>query len=120
MKTSERGTWQSPMPLKKTSSVNGYDIWPAFRLEEGLIHAGYRSLADRLLEHSTITIDGYNGISWNRLEAEIMAVAAERGLKVRWIPVAQFLKPEDVIREMTAPGQAGMTPVWQAMRTPAG
>ncbi|MHC1732607.1 MAG: class I mannose-6-phosphate isomerase [Bacteroidales bacterium] len=112
MKTSERGTWQSPMPLRKPSSAIGYDIWPAFKLEEGLIHAGYRSLADRLLQHRTITIDGYNGIFWNRLEDEIMAVAAERGLKVRWIPVAQFLKPEDVIREMTAPWAGGDDPLF--------
>jgi mannose-6-phosphate isomerase class I len=100
------------MPLRKPSSADGYDIWPSFRLEEGLIHAGYRSLAERLLEHSIITIDGYNGIFWNRLEVEIMAVAAERGLKVRWIPVSQFLKPEHVIRGMTAPWAGGDDPLF--------
>jgi len=113
MKTSKRGTWQSPTPLRKPSSAAiGYDIWPAFKLEEGLIHSGYRSLADKLLVNGTITIDGYNGIHWNRLEDEIMAVAEERGLRVRWFHVSQFLKPEEDIRDMTAPWAGGDDPLF--------
>lgn len=112
MKTSERGNWQSPMPLRRPSSAGGYDIWPAIKLEEGLIHEGYRSLADRLLVHGTIIIDGYNGIHWNRLEDEIMAVAKEKGFEVRWVPVSQFLKPEEDIMDMTATWAGGDDPLF--------
>jgi len=112
MNKQERSKWQSPLPLRKPPKGDGYDIWPAYRLGEGLIRAGYRSLAERILEHSTVIFDGYTGVFWNRFRDEFMAVAAERGLRVRWIQTDQFLKPEKVIREMTAPWSGGDDPLF--------
>lgn len=112
MKKQERGKWQMPMPLRKPSQADGYDIWPAFRLGEGLIHAGYRSLAERILSHSTVIFDGYTGVFWSRLEDEIMAAASEKGIRVKWIQTERFLKPENVIREMTAPWSGGDDPLF--------
>lgn len=112
MMKNERGKWQSTLPLRKPSPGDGYDIWPSFRLEEGRIHEGYRSLAEKLLGHSTVTFDGYNGVFWDRLGKEIMAVAAEKGIRVKWIQTGQFLKPEKVIREMTASWSGGDDPLF--------
>jgi mannose-6-phosphate isomerase class I len=112
MKKYERGKWQLPMPLRKPSPAEGYDIYPAFRLGDGLIHTGYRSLAERILSHSTVIFDGYIGVFWNRFENEIMSVAAEKGIRVRWIQTALFFKPEKVIREMTAPWSGGNDPLF--------
>ncbi len=112
MKKHERGKWQQPMPLRKPSPDEGYDIWPAFRLGEGLIHAGYRSMAERLLEHSVVIFDGYTGVSWNRFKDEFMTVAGENGIRVRWIQTDHFLKPEKVIMEMTSPWSGGDDPLF--------
>jgi mannose-6-phosphate isomerase class I len=112
MMKSERGKWQSPLPLRKPSPVTGYDIYPAFRLDEGMIHEGYRSLAERMLEHKVITFEGCTGILWDRFEEEVMKVSSERGNKVRWISTELFLKPEHVIMEMTAPWSGGDDPLF--------
>ncbi|MRR22846.1 hypothetical protein EG830_07685, partial [bacterium] len=112
MKKYERGKWQQPVPLRKPSPADGYDIWPAFRLDEGLIHAGYRSLAERMLTQAAVTFDGYAGVSWNRFKDELMTVAGEKGIRVRWIQTDHFLKHEKVIIEMTAPWSGGDDPLF--------
>ena len=112
MKKHERGKWQSPLPLTKPPAGDGYDILPAFRLGDGMIHAGYRSLAERILEHGTVIIDGYTGIFWNRFRDEILTVAGEKGLRVRWIQAEQFLRSEEVILDMTAPWSGGDDPLF--------
>ena len=112
MKKSERGKWQSPMPLRKPPGGDGYDIWPAFSIADGMISPGYRSLSERLLEQKVIIIDCYNGVYQDRFEQEIRAAAAEKGYKVRWVQTDQFLKHEDVIIEMTAPWSGGDDPLF--------
>lgn len=112
MRKNERGKWQLPMPLRKPPQAEGYEIYPVFRLEEGLINAGSRSLAEKLLEHHTIKFDGYSGVLWDRLEEDIMTVAAERGTKVKWLHTGQFLKPEKAIREMTSAWSGGDDPLF--------
>jgi mannose-6-phosphate isomerase class I len=112
MNKHKRGKWQSPLPRSKPPKADGYDIWPAFRLGDELIHTGYHSLAERILCHNVVIFDGYAGVCWNRFEDEIMAVAAEKGIRVRWIQADQFLKSEECITEMTAPWSGGDDPLF--------
>jgi len=112
MKETEHDTRLNPLPLRKLAGNSGYDIYPSFSLQAGLIGEGYRSLAERLLNHRILVIDGYNGVFWDRLRDEICAVASEKGYTVQWIDTGQFLKPERVIREMTSDSAGGEDPLF--------
>lgn len=102
----------NPLPLRKPEMNGGYDIYPSFRLQEGLIATGYGPLADKLLKHRILVIDGYNGVCWDRLRDEICAVATEKGKTVQWIHTGQFLKSEEAIRELTSGSSGGRDPLF--------
>ncbi len=112
MTLKKRGKWQSPLPLRKTTTGNGYDICPSFMIEEGLIHDGFRSLAARMLQEGVIVFDGYNGVFWNLFEKAISAIAEEKSIKVDWIHTGRFLKPVEAIMEMTSPWSGGDDPLF--------
>jgi len=108
----ERGKWQSPLPRRKPPKGDGYDIYPSFRLGDGLIHAGYHTLAEMILCNNSVIFDGYTGVFWGRFEDEIMAVAEKKGIRVKWIQTDRFLKPDKAVREMTAPWSGGDDPLF--------
>lgn len=112
MTIKKRGSWQSPLPLRKTNMGPGYDICPSFVIEEGLIHDGFRSLAERMLKERVIVFDGYNGVFWNLFEEAINDVTTERNLRVEWIDAGSFLKPEEEILEMTLSWSGGDDPLF--------
>jgi len=112
MNKTENDIRLNPLPLRKSARHDGYDIYPSFLLQEGLIGEGYISLADRVLKHRILVIDGYNGVYWDRFRDEICAIASEKGNTVQWIDTGQFFKPERVIREMTSDSSGGEDPLF--------
>lgn len=112
MTPGKRPHWQAPLPLRKEAEGGGYDIYPSFMLEEKLIHSGFRSLAERLLQEKVVIFDGYNGVFRDRIRDAVSAIAAERSIKVEWIDTGRFLKPEPVILEMTALWAGGDDPLF--------
>lgn len=112
MTEKKRGSWQSPLPLRKTTRGSGYDIFPSFILEDGRINEGFRSLAERLLKERIIIFDGYNGVFWDLFQEAINSIAAERRLNVEWIHTGRFLKSEAEILDMTSPWSGGDDPLF--------
>ena len=64
MKEIRQESGQFPLPLKKPTGGEGYDIYPSFNVGEGNIFAGFASLVHSIISHRTAIIDGYTGIYW--------------------------------------------------------
>jgi len=94
---------QYPLPVRKPPAGGGYDIYPSFNIGDGKIHAGFASLVPLIIETGTVIIDGYAGILWGLLEQQIINELNNEGISVRFINASEYLKPEQEIREMTAP-----------------
>jgi len=94
---------QYPLPVRKPPAGDGYDIYPSFNIGDGKIHAGFASLVPLIIETGTVIIDGYAGILWGLLEQQIINELNNEGISVRFINASEYLKPEQEIREMTAP-----------------
>ena len=103
---------QFPLPLRKPSGGEGYDIYPSFDAGDGKIFSGFASLVPYILSHRTIIIDGYAGICWDLLQRQIMHLLSETGIKIRSIFTPEFFMPEKEIEEMTSPFSGGSDPLF--------
>jgi len=103
---------QYPLPLRKPSGGEGYDIYPSFDAGDGKIFSGFASLVPYILSHRTIIIDGYAGICWDLLHRQIMIVLSETGITTRSIFTPEFLKPGQEIEVMTSPFSGGSDPLF--------
>src|SRR5690606_33532611 len=62
-----RKTAQYLAPTKAAASPKGaYDIYPAFSIASGQIHAGAAQLADWIAGQPQVVIEGYTGVFWDR------------------------------------------------------
>jgi len=103
---------QYPLPLRKPPEGDGYDIYPAFNLGEGKIHAGFASLVPLIIEKGTVIIDGYTGIFWELLCQQIIDAVSVTGIRVRCIFTNEYLKSEMEIGELTSPFTGGNDPLF--------
>jgi mannose-6-phosphate isomerase class I len=94
------------------SQTNSYNIYPTCPLGKGFIHHGYESLAVWIAEQSTVIIDGYVGVLWNELQANLTQHFDNKGLTVNWTLTADYLKPKSVIEEMIKPFLGSYEAVW--------
>lgn len=73
------------MPWRKTSQqllpnqlklykIDGYTIYPFFKLNNGPIYKGYSSLASYIKDFKNVIINGYQGVFW---EDQIAAMTEE-------------------------------------------
>jgi mannose-6-phosphate isomerase class I len=123
-KTSNDLELDEGMPFRKTgqflmpNSVNslpeqdGYNIYPVFNIGNGLIHNNYRSLADWIISHKNVIIDGYAGVFWDIVKDELTKCFERSKLKVGWTNAAGFLKKEAKIDELIAPFLGADDSVW--------
>jgi hypothetical protein len=108
LKKEYRNTKQYLLPDNKPAVVEGkYDIYPAFRLDKGLISEGFESLAILLIKHKNVTIDGYGGVLFDDFREKLEAVLKKTGTKCSWINSSDCLKSPREINEMIAPFTGG-------------
>ncbi|GHT52405.1 hypothetical protein AGMMS49982_12560 [Bacteroidia bacterium] len=99
-----RKTEQYLAPPKAAATAPGhYDIYPAFPLGSGKIHAGIAHLSQWLAGQKTVVLDGYMGVFWNHLVEQIGAELHRQGKKVRWQHVETALLASEKIEKMIAP-----------------
>jgi len=108
-----RKTTQEPAPAHHSPTPPGhYDIYPAFPLAPGLIEVGYAALAKCIEGYRRVIIDGYGGVLWSNLRAQLDAALQARGVNASWIPVDAALRSEQQIAEMVQPFLGGEDPLF--------
>lgn len=113
-----RKTKQEIMPVTvQDNHRNGYDIYPAHTLGSEKIYEGYTSLATWIVEQKTVVIDGYVGLFWNRIVADLNAALEKQGVKANWCFMHDFLKPEAEIDQLVNPFLGEKDSVWGTKTT---
>jgi mannose-6-phosphate isomerase class I len=109
-----RKTAQYLMPgsINGLSKQSGYNIYPVFNMGDGLIYNDYGSLAEWIVNHKNIVIDGYVGVFWDIVKDALARCFEKLNLSVRWINAADYLKSEDVIEELVGPFLGAEDSVW--------
>ncbi|GHT66535.1 hypothetical protein FACS189452_02600 [Bacteroidia bacterium] len=99
-----RKTQQFLAPAKAMPTAKGqYDIYPAFPVGSGKIKQGAETLAAWIAEQKTVSIDGYAGVFWDKLVADLSNTDALREKKVRWFCTDAAMKSPEEIGKMIAP-----------------
>lgn len=107
-----RETTQYELPLLKTNSVNGYDIYPTHKIADNLINIGYDSLAEELKGHKCIKIDGYVGVIFEEIKKKLTASFKKNNVNHLWVNVEKALQEERAIDNMISPFLGGNDPVF--------
>lgn len=114
-KANQRKSTQFLMPLRipgTETNTQSYNIYPTCPLGSGLIHHGYEALAVWIAKQKTVIIEGYVGVFWNDVQANLTQHLNDQGLKVNWILTAEYLKPKSAIEEMIKPFMGSYESVW--------
>ncbi len=108
-----RKTAQPLLPKHHQPTTPGeYDIYPAFALADGKVEHGFLALASHLLGHSQIVIDGYVGVLWESLQAQLDQALQSQGVHAEWIQVAKALRPTREIDTLIEPFLGGNDPIF--------
>ncbi|MEE4176278.1 MAG: hypothetical protein V2I46_02090, partial [Bacteroides sp.] len=106
------------MPAGKPAVKPGmYDIYPAHRLDEGLIFTGFESLAREIAKYPIVIIDGYQGVFFEEIRALLQKCFRDMGLSVNWISASLAQKPENEIDPMIMPFLGGDDPLFGTRTT---
>jgi mannose-6-phosphate isomerase class I len=102
-----------PQQVQKGEAANsGYNMYPYHSLGAGKIFSGYAALAQWMLQHPVVVIDGYGGIFWKEVKQNLQAEFKATGVKAHWIDVSTCMKTEEAIDEMVAPFMGAADSVW--------
>jgi mannose-6-phosphate isomerase class I len=108
-----RRTSQYLLPLEKPSPEKGiYDIYPAHRIADGQISAGFESLAAELAKHRAVMIDGFSGVFFADFRENLDSALREKGLNPYWITTESFLKDRKETALLTEPFAGGDDPLF--------
>lgn len=114
----QRKTSQILLPVEKHETAAGrYDIYPAFKLENGSISEGYGSLAKRISNAKNVIIDGYIGIFFDEFKRELDKELYSLGIKPIWFDVQAARKSEEEIEAMVEPFLGGDDPIFGTRAT---
>jgi mannose-6-phosphate isomerase class I len=111
-----RKSTQFLMPAKLSNAGNAnngiYNIYPCLSVGDKEIHNGYQSLTEWIISQKTVIIDGYAGIYWKKIQAELQQNISACDLTVNWIEADCYLKPTAVIEELVIPFLGAEDAVW--------
>ncbi len=107
-----RKTEQYLMPSALTPAAEKeYNIYPTFPAA-GEIRTGYDALAQIVMQHPIVAIDGYVGVFFNEVAHEIEKRIVSTGKKVVWYHTAEALRPSTEIDELIEPFLGGNDPLF--------
>ncbi|HDR50956.1 MAG TPA: hypothetical protein ENN90_04950, partial [Mariniphaga anaerophila] len=108
-----RNSSQFLMPAVKQKTQKGkYDIYPTHVLEDGKIYKGFESLANELIQHRTILMDGFIGVFFEDFRKNLQKYFDQKKLNVHWVDTSTALKSEAEIEKMIAPFLGGNDPLF--------
>jgi len=93
-------------------ATDQYDIYPYHGLGGNKIYRGYGSLAKWMVEQKTVVIDGYVGVFWNHVQAQLQSIFDKENVSVNWVLMTNLLKPSAAIEEMVQPFLGAQDAVW--------
>jgi mannose-6-phosphate isomerase class I len=108
-----RKTGQYLLPEMKPFHAEGsYNIYPSFKINDNQIFEGFESLAEVVLKHNIVVIDGYVGVFYDRFREKLDMCFKDRNIKISWKNTSDFLKHPDIIEKMVSPFTGGNDPVF--------
>ena len=109
----KRNTTQFLLPAKKDKSIDcTYDIIPVHEVVNGKISNGYKALADKLVDHKIIILDGYIGVDWEEVISSLVDEFKKSNRSLSTYDIKKCLKPEAEIRAMVNPFLGGEDPIF--------
>ncbi|MET3879956.1 class I mannose-6-phosphate isomerase [Chitinophaga sp. OAE865] len=108
-----RDSAQPLLPEHAAAPLPGtYNRYPAHPLGNGKIQTGYTSLANWIVQHPVVVIDGYAGIFWEKIYTSLKLELARMGVNVRWYDMHCCLKDSRHIQDLVAPFIGNEGDVW--------
>jgi len=118
MAGSLRKTSQYLLPLQHPGTIPGsYDIYPAHPLPEGEILTGFATLADELMKHPVVLIDGYIGVFFEDIKEQLNRLFEAQNICSSWIDISEAMLPETEISNLKAPFLGGDDPLFGTRTT---
>jgi mannose-6-phosphate isomerase class I len=106
------GQFLMPNSVNSLPEESDYNIYPVFNVGDGRIHNGYSTVAEWIISHKNVIIDGYAGVFWEVIKDELTKCFEQSNFKVKWINAADFFKNEKEIDELIAPFLGADDSVW--------
>jgi predicted NBD/HSP70 family sugar kinase/mannose-6-phosphate isomerase class I len=97
---------------KRVEKAGEYNIYPYHSLDSGKIFSGYKSLAEWMILHKSVLIDGYVGNDWATIRENLNNVFKQKNINVVWYETSAFLKNEQEIEEIVSPFLGSNDSVW--------
>ncbi|RPH31944.1 MAG: hypothetical protein EHM93_11425 [Bacteroidales bacterium] len=117
-KNNWRNTKQSLLPVNIQKTEKGkYDIYPTHQIIGDQFFSGYDTLANRLKDSKIVTVDGYQGVSFNLVRERLAAEFQRLGLRVFWWEFSSTFKAESEVRKMVEPYLGGDDPLFGSRTT---
>ncbi|WP_235891223.1 class I mannose-6-phosphate isomerase [Sphingobacterium lumbrici] len=97
-----RKTTQHVLPVSNSlRTYKSYNIVPTFKAPY-TVYDGYETLAQNLLTHKTLVVDGFGGVLWESFRMNLQRHFDNYGKKIAWISIDSCLKSPEEINEMIA------------------
>jgi mannose-6-phosphate isomerase class I len=108
-----RATTQVLAPACRTPAPEGaYDVYPPHEAAPGEVGLGFAALAERLAAHPRVVLDGYGGVFWENLRAELDAAFQRLTVRVHWIDASEAFRAEHEIEALIQPFLGGDDPLF--------
>jgi len=107
-----RKSSQYLMPASDESSVDGYNIYPSFHLDDNRIFNGYDGLAAKIANSEKVIIDGYIGVFFEEFREYLDAAFLKSGIEVAWHNFDSALKEPAQVEELVNPFLGGNDPIF--------
>lgn len=110
-----RKSSQFLMPARLTDhtvAAGDYDIYPVYNVGNDKIFNGYASLTEWIIKEKTVVIDGYAGVFYDDIAAELDKEFNNKGLKVNRVNTSTYLKKEEEIDLLVRPFLGSDDSVW--------
>jgi mannose-6-phosphate isomerase class I len=110
-----RKSSQSILPVKlQANSLNAeeYNIYPVSHINGDKINNGFGSLAQWIISKANVVIDGFGGVFWEKVKAELDVEFNKQNLTVNWVHTAYFLKSETEVDALLKPFLGAEGSVW--------
>lgn len=107
-----RNSSQFLMPSSKQKEEKGkYNLYPGLPVAD-TIFKGFETLTTEIAQHKTVIIDGYIGVFFEHLIAQLQQWFNKKGLQINVWNCAEALKQEDEINQLIAPFLGGDDPIF--------
>jgi mannose-6-phosphate isomerase class I len=100
-------------PARQQAQPNStYNLYPGFPIDPGKISVGYASLSEHLADQKQIILEGYGGVLWENVRAQLDREFARQRRQVAWHNIDDALRPEDEVDALVAPFLGGDDPLF--------